>query len=67
MQSSAGTLAAFLPGALHGTTLTGGAINYGISITSTRRVNEAYAELEAKGQHVAFACVTDTHNNQLPE
>jgi len=61
VQSAAGTLSAFQPNHLHGTTFTGGIVNYGLSMTSTRRVHEAIREIEQDGARVKYSLDTDKH------
>jgi len=63
VQSAAGTLSAFQPNHLHGTTFTGGIVNYGLSMTSTRRVNDAIWEIEQIGTHVRYCLDTDKHED----
>ena len=45
VQQSAGTLLAFKPEHFHGTSLTLGSVNYIMSLTSTKRVNDGYRGL----------------------
>jgi hypothetical protein len=52
---AAGTLSALRPDVLHGTTETHSATNYGLSLTMTRRVSDAYAEFIKRGEPVVFA------------
>ncbi|THV00984.1 hypothetical protein K435DRAFT_854246 [Dendrothele bispora CBS 962.96] len=58
VRSAPATLTAFRPEALHGTTFTGGAINFGLSFTATRRVREAYDALLENGYQVEYDVLT---------
>lgn len=62
VQSAPGTLTAFQPDQLHGTTYTGGILNYGLSMNSTRRVHEAILDLEKNGIQVQYYLHTDQHS-----
>ncbi|KAF8876371.1 hypothetical protein CPB84DRAFT_1689182 [Gymnopilus junonius] len=61
VKNAVGTLLAFQPEELHGTTEKRGVINYQLSLTSTQRVAEAYVELESSGAGIAFAADMDDH------
>lgn len=61
VRAAPATLTAFQPEALHGTTFSGGAINYGLSMTATRRVRDGYEALIAGGGGVEYHIPTDMH------
>ncbi|KDR67757.1 hypothetical protein GALMADRAFT_146784 [Galerina marginata CBS 339.88] len=63
VENSAGTLTAFQPECLHGTTEKGGVMNYILALTSTRRVFEGYSDLEKLGAKIAYSVDTDQHEN----
>ncbi len=61
MESANSTLTAFQPNYIHGTTYSGGVINYGLSMTMTERVKEAYKEMRENGTIVFAHAATDEH------
>ncbi|KDR65518.1 hypothetical protein GALMADRAFT_148627 [Galerina marginata CBS 339.88] len=63
VENSVGTLTAFQPECLHGTTEKGGVMNYILALTSTRRVLEGYMDLEKSGARIAYSAETDQHEN----
>ncbi|KAJ3508985.1 hypothetical protein NLJ89_g5460 [Agrocybe chaxingu] len=52
VKSSVGTIMAFQPNELHGTTERHGTFNYGLSLTSTKCVRDGYLKLEESGVNV---------------
>lgn len=48
--SAPGTIMAFRPNHLHGTSKSYGAVNRGLAITFSRRVTDAYRDLDATGK-----------------
>ena len=63
MQGAGGTMTAFQPERMHGTTERGGIIAYGLAMNFTRRVAEAIQELMERGQTVRYGLDTDTHKD----
>jgi hypothetical protein len=63
VKNSPGTLIAFQPEFLHGTTEGCGVKNYILALPSTRRVYEAYMELEKDGTKIEFGIPCDEHEN----
>ncbi len=63
VESANSTLTAFQPNHLHGTTYSGGAINYGLSMTMTERVKEGYEEMKTNGNVVFAHAATNEHTD----
>ncbi|ESK86627.1 hypothetical protein Moror_9731 [Moniliophthora roreri MCA 2997] len=64
VESGDGTLTAFQPDYLHGTTYAGKIVNYGLSATMTRRVRDGFEEFIKEGKPVVFAFQSvDEHKN----
>ena len=61
VENCPGTLAAFQPECLHGTTETRGVENYILVMPFIRKVYDAYIELEAKGARIKFGLPLDQH------
>lgn len=61
VENSPGTLIAFQPEYLHGTTETRGIENYILALPFIRRVYDAYTELEAMGAKIEFGLPLDQH------
>lgn len=62
VESATGTLSVFQPNHLHGTTFTGGAVNYGLSMTMTQRVRDGYLEMMKEGPRVFASAPVDLHD-----
>jgi len=58
-----GTLIAFQPEFLHGTTENQGVKNYILALPSTRRVHEAYMEMEKNGTKIEFGIPCNEHED----
>jgi hypothetical protein len=58
-----GTLIAFQPEFLHGTTENCGVDNYILALPSTRRVHDAYMELEENGAKIEFGILCDRYED----
>jgi hypothetical protein len=61
VENCPGTLIAFQPECLHGTTETQGVENYILAMPFIRKVYDAYMELEAKGARIEFGLPLDQH------
>lgn len=65
VQGAQGTLTAFQPNHLHGTTYCDGVTSYGVSMTATRRVRDAIQDLMDRG-HTVFDYL-DTDKHMMPD
>ena len=63
VENHPGTLLAFQPEFLHGTTETWGIENYILTLPSIRQVYNAYMELEDNGAKIEFGLPLDQHHN----
>ncbi|THU86198.1 hypothetical protein K435DRAFT_868526 [Dendrothele bispora CBS 962.96] len=64
VRSASATLTSFKPGALHETTYAEGAVNFGMSMTGTQRVRDAYEELMQKKYKVDYGLLTNKHDEE---